>query len=384
MTLLVGCCITPHGFGHAARATAVIEEVNRQVKTEFVLVTTVPQWFFKDSLSCEFQYRSMSTDIGLVQTNSLQEDLQATLTALDDFYPISEERIAQATQLFAGCDLILCDVAPLGIIAAQRLGVPSVLIENFTWDWIYNGYIESLPGLQPHIEYLQELYSQATFHLQATPVCRQVDGLEQIPPISRSARTSCSGIRRQLGVGEDEKLILITMGGVSGDEYAVAPLVAAKDFVFVLGGCENQVVEAENIRCVPKESDFYHPDLVAAVDAVVGKAGYSTLAEVYAAGIPFGYIPRDTFRESAVLAEFIEREMKGMEISAADLQSGKWVQQLDDLTSRKPVVQKKRENGAVTAARIIVSVCKRIRNPELTPLALPFTHKYLHDVKSAS
>jgi len=356
-TLRIGCCITPHGFGHAARAAAVIEEVSRQVEAELVLVTTVPQWFFTDSLTCEFRYRPMTTDIGLVQSTSLQEDLQATLRALDDFYPISAERIAQATQLFSGCDLILCDIAPLGIIAAQRLGVPSVLLENFTWDWIYSGYLEKYPALQPHIEYLQEVYSQATYRLQATPVCQPLAGLPQIPPISRSIRTPRSEIRRQLRVGDEKKLILITMGGVSGDIYTIESLAEAKDFVFVLGGFDSQLAEAENIRCVPKESDFYHPDLVAAADAVVGKAGYSTLAEVCNAGVPFGYILRDTFRESAVLAEFTEREMKGMEIPAADLQSGKWVQHLNELTSRK-TAHKKRENGAVTAARMIAGICK--------------------------
>jgi hypothetical protein len=353
--LRIGCCITPHGFGHAARIAAVIEELSSQIAAEFVLVTTVPEWFFRDSLTCKFQYRSMLTDVGLVQKNSLQEDLQATLGALDDFYPTSAERIVAATTLFSGCELILCDIAPLGILAAQQLDVPSVLLENFTWDWIYSGYLAQCPALQPHIVYLQEVYSQATYHVQSRPVCQPLAGLEKSSPISRLVRTSRPEVRRQLRVGEDKKMILITMGGVSGDVYAIKSLSEYKDVIFVLGGSERLVAEAENIRCIPQKSDFYHPDLVAAADAVVGKAGYSTLAEVYNSGVSYGYILRNTFRESAVLAEFIEREVKGSEISVTDLQSGNWVQQLDMLLTQNPV-RRNRENGAVAVARFIADI----------------------------
>ncbi len=355
MKLRIGCCITPHGFGHAARAAAVLEAVGKRIPAEFVVVTTVPEWFFSDSLSCSFTYQPMTTDIGLAQKNSLQEDVQATLSALDDFYPLSEERIERAVQLFSGCDLILCDIAPVGIVAADRLGLPSLLLENFTWDWIYSSYLEDCPALQPHIEYLQEIYGRATHHLQAVPVCNPVAGLQRAAPISRAKKKSREDIRRKLRVGEEEKLVLLTMGGVEGDEYAVAPLMEAGDCVFVLGGQGDRVEYSGNLRYVPKQSDYYHPDLVAASDLVVGKAGYSTLAEVHAAGVPFAYICRETFRESAVLADFIRQEMRGAELSGDELKSGSWIERLDELTARRPAGDH-RVNGADEAARYIIEL----------------------------
>ncbi len=357
MSLRIGCCITPHGFGHAARAAAVLEAVAKQIPAEFVVVTTVPEWFFSDSLTSDFSYRPMTTDIGLIQKDSLHEDVQATLGALDDFYPLAEQRISRAMELFSGCDLILCDIAPLGIVAAERLGVPSVLLENFTWDWIYADYLEACPALQPHIEYLQEIYSRATHHLQAAPVCRPIDGLPAIAPISRAGKQSREDIRCRLAVGAEEKLVLITMGGVEGDEYAVAPLREAKGYIFVLGGQGNRLECPGNLRYIPKESEFYHPDLVAASDLVVGKAGYSTLAEVYAAGVPFAYISRASFRESAVLADFIRRDMGGMELAEAELNNGSWVKRLDELTARQSACNR-HENGADTIARSIVDMLK--------------------------
>lgn len=355
MKVQIGCCITPHGFGHAARAAAVMEAVGRETAAEFVVVTTVPEWFFTDSLKVPFRHYPLTTDIGLVQRSSLHADLEATLSALDGFYPLAEERIAKAMQLFTGCDLILCDIAPLGIVVAQRLNIPSLLLENFTWDWIYSGYLERFPGLQPHISYLQDVYSQATWHLKTVPVCQPVATPEAIAPISRRPRTSDSEIRRQLPVSPEKKLVLITLGGVAGDDYAIEPLADAEEYVFLLTGKEQLSDLPANVFCIPQASGLYHPDLVAASDVVIGKVGYSTLAEVYAAGVPFGYILREGFRESAVLADFISRKIAGVEIAANDLMSGNWIQQLAELIRLQPVCTN-RDNGAEAAARHIVKI----------------------------
>ena len=83
--------------------------------------------------------------------------------------------------------------------------------------------------------------------------------------------------------------------------------------IILLGGVDEISRDGAIIR-LPHHSGIYHPDLVYASDALVGKLGYSTLAEVYAANVRFGYIPRRRFRESPPLAKFVEREMAGMSI----------------------------------------------------------------------
>ncbi len=353
VSIRIGCCITPHGFGHAARAAAVMEAVGKQMTVEFVVVTTVAEWFFKDSLRVPFRYYPLATDIGLVQNSPFIEDLEATQSALDDFYPLPEETVTQAVQMFAGCDLILCDIAALGIVAAQRLGIPSLLLENFTWDWIYTGYLEKFPALQPHIEYLKKIYSQATYHLKTAPVCQPDAALEVIPPISRSQRTSSAAIRRQLRLTPEQKIVLITLGGVAGDEYALEPLAGAGEYVFLLTGKRHVPNIPKNVLCIPQSSGLYHPDLAGAADVVIGKVGYSTLAEVYAAGVPFGYILRDGFRESSVLADFISRELACLEVKANDFKSGNWMLQLDMLIQLQPVSPKVKNGAGIVARHIL-------------------------------
>ena len=353
MTLRIGCCITPHGFGHAARMAAILAAIGRRVDIKPVICTTGPRWFFADSLAMPFSYHPSATDIGLVQKNSLVEDLPATLRALDRFYPLAEKRLAEVVDIFHDCACILCDIAPLGIAAARRLGVPSVLIENFTWDWIYGGYLDQEKGLLPHIEYLHSMYRQADYHLQTIPICHRSPGAEPIAPVSRARKMGRSEIRRLLAIDEQAFVILLTMGGIGGEDYEIRPLQRAGEYVFLLAGQGKSPVVSGNLRFLPGECGFFHPDLIGASDLVVGKVGYSTLAEVYDAGVPWAYIPRKAFPESRVLVEFIRQNRMGFEVSADDVHNGSWLHRLPgqiNMVSNS----NDRENGAERGADFIV------------------------------
>ena len=64
--------ISPHGYGHAARAAGVMEAVHElNPSIRFEIFTKVPSWFFDDSSSGNFGYHSLLTDIGLVQRTPL-------------------------------------------------------------------------------------------------------------------------------------------------------------------------------------------------------------------------------------------------------------------------------------------------------------------------
>ena len=352
MPTRVGCCITPHGFGHAARACAVMEALSVRHSVCFEIVTTVPEWFFTESLTVPYTLHSINCDIGLVQRNSLEEDPGQTLELLDLFYPLDQVLVDRVAALFGDCSLLICDISPLGIAAAQRAGIVSVLVENFTWDWIYRAYLEQWSGFSSHISYLQQLYSGADYHLQAEPFCLAAEHDLMIAPIARQRQLESHVVRSQLQVADTDTLVLVTMGGVPGMKMDL-DWMAAMDQCFVLPGqTEGEMVVQGNLRMLSPDSGIYHPDLVAACDAVIGKVGYSTLAEVYQAGVPFGYICRPGFRESAPLAAFIDREMVSAEITGEQFRDSSWLDRVSELCSR-PMDRKKRENGSMAAAAFL-------------------------------
>ncbi len=364
--------ISSHGFGHGARASAVMAAVARQTPSaRFEIFTQVPEWFFVESLgqsaggegTVTFGYHSTWTDVGLEQRDSLSEDLPGTLAQLADHLPFRRQVVdaLAAKVIELGCQAILCDISPLGIAVAKRAGLPSVLIENFTWDWIYAGYAAAWPALHPFIDQLAVTFAQADVHIQTRPICAPTDRAAlTVGPISRAPRTGREQTRRQLGIAPHAPLVLVTMGGVSWQHTGLADMARHPQIHFLLPGNHSPADRAAapaNVHLLAHNSGLYPPDLIQASDAVIGKIGYSTLAEVYHAHIPYGYVSRPHFAESRILADFVQKEMSGLPMDPTAFSAGKWVDQVPDLLSL-PRYSHSQNDGADQVAELLSSIQK--------------------------
>ncbi|MCG8339329.1 MAG: hypothetical protein MJE63_32885 [Proteobacteria bacterium] len=326
--------ISPHGFGHAARACSVIQELAIEANNhEIILATTVPRWFFEASLNIPFDYYPLQTDIGLIQSDPITVNIQGSLDALSSFLPFSETIVANVAKEMTNrhCDLIVSDISPLGIAVAEEVGIPSLLLENFTWDWIYRGYQDEDSEFGKFADYLEEVYSHTSWHILAEPFCKKKDVNLICRPISRKPRSKKSNTRERLQIEDERPIVLVSMGGIESKLPNSHKLKSRNDLLFLVPGSGDQLTRHQNIICFPHKSEFYHPDLIELSDVVISKIGYSTLAEVYQAGLPFGYIPRVGFRESKKLETFILRQMAGIEISEREYRDGDWIAKLNDL-----------------------------------------------------
>ncbi len=352
--------ISPHGYGHAARAAGVMEAVYKlDPSIRFEIFTQVPRWFFDDSLSGDFGYHSLLTDIGLVQRTPLHADIPETVKRLNHFLPFDAFKIRDLANLLKklSCDLIICDIAPMGIAVAEEVGVPSLLIENFTWDWIYEGYVKQDGQIGEHIHYLKGLFNAAQFHVQTEPVCDRQNVDLTTFPVCRKTKTPAREIRNRLGIPASAKAVLITMGGIEEKYNFLEQLATQRDVHFVIPGASREVAIRDNLVRLPHHSDYFHPDLVNASDAVIGKVGYSTVAEVYYAGVPFGYVPRKSFRESQKLVSFIQDRMTGLPISGDQFYSGSWLSSLHELLALRRIYRTDPQ-GAEQIARFIHDLIK--------------------------
>jgi len=334
--LRLGCCVSAHGFGHAARTAAVLHALAELAPVHCTVVSQVPLWFFQSSLPCPFIQYLWQTDVGLVQPSALREDLPGTVRELARFYPLRQEQVARVAEVFAGCDLVLCDIAPLGISAARQAGVPSVLLENFTWDWLYEGFLARCAELRPFLSCLRELKGQADYHIQAIPVCAPGPCDLLAGPIARQIRSRRAAVRQMLGVAAGQRLVLVSLGGLGMAGVNLRLPDDGRDTLYLVAGQGPKAQAQQHVRFLPLDSGLDHPDLVAACDAVIGKAGYSTLAEVYRARVPFGYIQRQGFRESGPLVGFIRQEMAGLEITEQELADGGLAAKIPSLLSLTP------------------------------------------------
>ena len=347
--------ITPHGFGHAARAAAIMDAVSETVPSvSFDIFTTVPEWFFEDSFSGQFEYLEFMTDIGLVQKTPFSHDLEETIETLDRFIPFDPALISDTADFLKqrACQLVVCDISPTGISIAAKAEIPSLLIENFTWDWIYEDFIQADVRIRRYVEFFREIYRTVDYHIQTSPVCNPQPVDMTTDPISRKVRLPSVRVREKLGISQEKKIVLLTSGGVREKYRFLKNLTAKQEIFFVIPGGNESPEQHDNLILLPYRSGFIHSDLVNAADVVVGKAGYSTIAEVYQSGVPFGYVPRSNFRETGKLVAFIEKEMTALCIGYEDFNAGNWLPEVSQLLDF-PRTQRHSRNGSYQVADMI-------------------------------
>lgn len=347
--------ISSHGFGHASRACAVMNELEKSGDYHFTLFTEVPQWFFMDSLNFEFNYKIYKSDVGLIQDDPFNENLSATIIALEKRFPVSINELVELSNSFSQLkiDLVICDISPVGILAADAVSIPSLLIENFTWDWIYDAYQEHRSEFTKFSFYLNNVFNKATFHLQTDPVCNRITKFPLLNPIFREPTQFRANIRNELGIGEKEVFVLITMGGIPFNIPDSLSLSKYKGMRIVIPGSNiDKEMNFKNILFLPHHHRYYHPNLVQASDIVIGKIGYSTIAETYSAGLPFLYISRNSFRESPYLEEFVQERMVGEEIGRDFLDNENWLDVVMEFI-RRPKIISPVVNGAKEVSEFI-------------------------------
>jgi len=350
--------VSAHGFGHATRAAAVMAAVHAlDPNICFDIFTAAPEFVLQDSLSGPFVTHHAITDVGLAQRTALVEDPAATLARLDDFLPFDAFLLRSWADWLGrlSCELVICDIAPLGLAVAEMAGLPSVLIENFTWDFIYRAYLDEAPGLARHADYLAAQFAKAHYRLRAEPFCDPTQpAAARLAPIGRQPRAGIADTRAALGLDDGERLVLVTLGGVP-DQPPMPAGTATAGVVYALAGAAVALCRDGPWLRLPHRSPVYYPDLLAASDAVIAKLGYSTLAEAYRAGLPFGYLPRARFPESPVLADFAEREMPALAISPEAFLAGEWLEAAEHLLAT-PARPPRSLNGADRAAEFVLDL----------------------------
>ncbi|TAK18029.1 MAG: hypothetical protein EPO35_01795 [Acidobacteria bacterium] len=360
--------ISGHGFGHASREVEVINALGRLAGPELrvIIRSAVSATLLDRTLRVPYELRPGICDTGIVQHNSVTHDDAATLAAAREFYGAFDDRVrAEAAALAADRpSVIVCDISPLGLAVAARLGVPSILIANFTWDWIYEAHAafrEQAPEVLATIRHAQ---ASATLALKL-PLSPSFEGtglrhIEALPLIARRPSRSRSETRALLGLPAERRLALLSFGGYGLSELNLAGVDCAPEWDLVVTDrsvADSAVARLPYVHSL-SEADLAgsaarYEDLIAAADAVITKPGFGILGECIAARMPMLYTSRGNFREYDVLVAEMPRFMRSQFISQDDLFAGRWKRSLDQLLAQPEPPEALPPTGAEAAAGII-------------------------------
>lgn len=355
----VAAFITSHGFGHAGRASAVLDALSARVPgLRADLFTTVPDAFLRSSLRAPYRRIPFRSDPGMVQRGAFDADLEATTDAVATWVEGLPAAAAEAGARLraAGTELVLCDIDAAGILAAADAGIPSVLVENFRWDWIYGGLREASPRLRALGARLGEVYGRASVHVQVAPACDRWRGAVQVEvPVARAARRTRDEVREELGVDSADSVVLVTTGGVRDAPLPIDALRERPELTFLVTGADRSE-RTGNVLAFGHDEPLYLPDLIRASDCVVAKLGYSTVAETWREGKPLLGIPRRLWPEGPVLSRWTAENVPGFELGEADFRSGSWTGRLDELLALPAAPTHPRAGQDEIAERILERV----------------------------
>ena len=352
MNLELACFVSPHGFGHATRTIGLLQAVQRRVpRLRAAIFTTVRPSLFQ-SAGIEFSHHRLCTDVGLVQHDAFTEDRRQTRARLADLLPFDHALLHRIAELCRSARLLICDISCLGIAVGQVAGIPSLLVENFTWDWIYS-QMGPGSGLEPYIDLLADYYAKADFRIQTDPVCAPVPCDLHCGPIARSRTMPAERIRAMVSAGR-RRIVLVSMGGVALDLPFLGDLQRHPECLFIVAGQQREGSAADNVMLLGPHSALQHPDLINAADLLVCKSGYSTIAECQQTATPLCCVAREQFAESRVVERYVREAMNGTVIDEECFFSGAWLADLEEMCGRTrtplPV------NGADQAAEFLLSI----------------------------
>jgi L-arabinokinase len=338
--------ISGHGFGHASRDVELINTIAASRPGVRIFVrTAAPRWLFA-AARADLTVDTVDADSGLVQLDSLRFDEPASIALAAEFYDSFDERVEREARILRDlhADLVVADIPPLAFAAAERAGVPSIALGNFTWDWIYGAYENFRTAAPSVIPTIRAAYATATralrlpFHGGFEPMASVVD---DIPLIARQSRRDPAETRDALGIRDDRPVVLASFGAYG------APLpwdVIRKNNDLSLIAFEKE-----------PPPGFQYQDLVAAADLVVSKPGYGIVSECIANDTALLYTSRGRFIEYDLFVAEMPRVLRCRWIAQEDLLAGRWRDAIAALLTQPKAPELYRVDGAEVAAREILN-----------------------------
>jgi len=348
--------ITSHGYGHAVRSAAVcncLGELSADIR--ITICSNVPTSFFEEELTLRHDVRKGGFDVGCLQSDGVTVLMEETLRAYSDITANNKLRLDDEARWCRdnGVDCIVGDITPFAFEVAEKAGIPSVAVSNFTWHDIYSPYIERFPRYAPMLSYMAEQYGKATTALALYPASPMpvFNNKKPIPVVGRKGRSRRDEIFGMFGIGSGKRLGLIYTGNFGLGRVNWGRLEDFRGWEFV--GVYPLSGNPKNFHLVTKEQ-FRYQDLSASADVIIGKMGYGVFSESLLNGVPLVYLPREDFSEFQVLDAEVKRLGSGVCIDAGMFGSLGWGDVLDDIVGN--MMKPASDDGARMCADEIMDI----------------------------
>jgi hypothetical protein len=346
--------ITNHGFGHSTRTASIAATIQKLCpEVLLIMVTTTPRWLLESYITGDFILRQRAFDLGVIQADSLTMDKPATLAKLQDIKKNQNSLIASEVNFIRqNCvNLILADIPFLAAGFAKAANIPSWMVSNFTWDFIYRDWGGEFMEIS---NWINDWYTQSDclFRLPFHEDMSAFSNIIDVGLTGGSPQFSADEIRRNWKITTPpEKTILLTFGGLGLQAIPYHNVSQFPDWQFIT--FDASAPDLPNL--IKIQNRQYRPvDFMPICGRVVSKPGYSTFAEATRLELPIITIPRDDFAEAALLLAGIENYNHHQILTPTEFFHGNW-DFLHDSPQPPKQVQPIAKDGNETIAKAVIN-----------------------------
>jgi hypothetical protein len=311
--------ISGHGFGHVAQTAPILNTLHQLLpKLRITVRSTVPLAHQHARIHVPFTHLQSEGDIGMAMVSALEVDVEKSRAAYQKFHSNWDERVADEAQLLRElkADFVFSNVGYLALAGAQLAGIPNAALCSLNWSDIYRHYC----GDNAIAAQIHTCYANANAFFRATPgiAMSNLPNLIPVDPIADIGTNRRDEINRKLNLSHDEKLVLVSMGGITSR----LPIERWSR----IAGVKWLVQQNWNVQhpdAIPLESlQLNFNDVLASCDALLCKPGYGSFVETACSHIPVLYLNRPDWPEALALVEWLQLHSVCREISREELERG--------------------------------------------------------------
>jgi hypothetical protein len=346
--------ISAHGLGHLAQTAPVVDALAALVpRLRLTVRSALPRERLAERIAAEFDHVMEARDFGYVMHNAVDIDLAASARRYREFHANWTQRVTEEADWLRQhtVDALLSNVAYLPLAAVAKAGIPAAGLCSLNWADLFAHYFAGEPWMPAIHAQMLAAYDAGRCFLRVTPGLPMSDlrRRQEVAPIARLGRRDRARVARLLGLNEDDRWILLAMGGMEFPlpvhEWPQTP----GSIWLVPNECAAARADMRSFGVAGL--DF--GDVLASVDAVITKPGYGTFVEAACGGIPILYLERTDWPETPYLAAWLAQHARAAMLKRGQLMAGDLMDVLQGLW-QTPAPALPVADGAGDAARRLV------------------------------
>jgi hypothetical protein len=350
--------ISGHGYGHLSQIIPIANKLLTFIpQAKFFIHCNLPTDVIEERLNTKnFIHNKVNLDVGLVQQNPLDIDIEATYKAYQQFHATYFERVEQLCEFLvkSNIKIVIADIPYLAIEAAARASIPSVAIASLSWDKVLQRCLDDQnKEIKSFIDQIRNSHAKASLVLHPTP-SMNLDSFppgEPIPPVVLEGNKIVD-LRERMGISktDERKIVLVSLGGIKANNIPINSLINDDRFHWVINS--DFISEYTHLHSTYSLKNIIYRDLISSVDAVVSKIGYGTAVEVVKYQLPFVYTCRGNFPDEPSIVRWLISNARCKQITIREWLCGEFGDHLISLMNQ-PAQKRVESNGDDVAAHII-------------------------------